>query len=418
MNPLVTPLRDWDSSTLTGLVGRLESDILDAKDFESIGLGDSRKVIRKAVAGFASSAGGTILIGATTKKVGEGSAEVIDGFPGIEVDEALWRSIRQGIYDSVRPTPVIEDRLVEVDGGRVVVVVVVRANPSGLPSSADGRYYQRVGDETKDMDWDEVRRRFEAVALQEERSSERADSVRSTTLHLNPPVCDDDGVHDPAHPLSPFGGIVGIPFSGPRDLGTTARLLRSVVEQSLSEEAAVWAEHAGAVDPNLVAHWDLRDGRGISSADGYMWHTRTWRLALQHDGSVAFLTELISHGEVEPHYSRSMGKWSRYAFAVTARCVGVVLLVQRALGLAGSSRLAFTSGITLSTNPRHLGAIGMPLGLVVGTSDIPLRRSGSSAHTWVRTLVQRMRDTAGEPSLNVTQPDFSSYLEALDDLAV
>jgi hypothetical protein len=29
-----------------------------------------------------------------------------------------------------------------------------------------------------------------------------------------------------------------------------------------------------------------------------------------------------------------------------------------------------------------------------------------------------MRDTAGEPSLDVTQPDFSSYLEALDDLAV
>ncbi len=417
VDDLDLPLDQWTDETPRLLIGRMESDELDAKGYRDLGAGDSRKGIRRAIAGFASEAGGILVIGATTRRPEGGDVEVLDQLLGLEVSDEDWWRVCQGVYDAVRPRPVFESRRFDCGDGKSIVIVRVRANPSGLPSSADGQFYQRVGAATLPMDWDSVRRRFESIADRERRAEDRASEVRSKAFHLEPVACPDPNDEHLYHGADrALGGSASVPTAGPHDLGTTARSLRTVVADVFGEEAAVWLRHGVPVNKKFAESWDLTGWRQTAFGDGLMAHGYGGRLVLFHDGSVTFLSNLIANGEIHP-LGRDFEAWSGVALLTTARLIAVAFAIQRRLGLGGSARVAFSSGLEL-VQPTEVGAalMGMPREPVEGWATLPLVRNADPTYEFIRTMVQRMRDTVGEPSLDVVEPDFRAYLRDLDTL--
>lgn len=417
MNDLDLPLDQWTDETRQQLIGRVESDELEAKDYGDLRTGDTRRGIRRVIAGFASEAGGMLVIGATTRRPEGGDAEVVDQLPGVEASDEDWWRVCQGIYDAVRPRPVFDSRRFDADAGRSLIVVRVRANPSGLPSSADGQFLQRVGAATLPMDWDSVRRRFESVADRERRAEHRASEVRTKAFHLEPVVCPDPNDEHLYHGADrALGGAASVPTAGPSDLGTTARSLRTVVTDVFGEEAAVWLRHGVLVNQQFAASWDLRAWQQAAFGEGFMARGYGGRLVVFHDGSVVFLSNLIANGEIHPQ-GPDFERWSAVALLTTARLIAVAFAIQRRLGLGGSARVAFSSGLELVLPPGVGTALmGMPREPVEGWATLPLVRAADPTHEFIRTMVQRMRDTVGEPSLDVVQPDFGGYLRDLDGL--
>jgi len=102
--------------------------------------------ILKTISAFANSSGGTLLVG--VKDNGE--------ICGITLKDKAYQDIISKVLNRTGITPEFEK--VEVDDG---VVLAITVKKSQIPIAFDGRYYKRVGNTTRVMNFDELKQFFQ-----------------------------------------------------------------------------------------------------------------------------------------------------------------------------------------------------------------------------------------------------------------
>ncbi len=100
----------------------------------------------KTISAFANTDGGFVLIGVDDKK------QII----GIDLTDAEYQRISNRIIDKLGIMPELE--LIDVEDKKVLLIKVKK---SFIPISFDGRYYKRVGNTTREMTFDELKRFFQ-----------------------------------------------------------------------------------------------------------------------------------------------------------------------------------------------------------------------------------------------------------------
>lgn len=397
MDPLATPLAKWDDQTLTALIGRRENDLLEVKgpDLDVSSRGGRQKVA-EGVAGLTSNAGGLLALGADEQD------HVLRGLPGLLVDEDEWQDARRSVLDRVRPSPVFADRLFPVAGGRNVIVLQVRPHPAGLPAAADGVFRVRVGEETRQMGWDEVRRRFQAAASRLEVATKGAEDALSAIGLLD------------SRMMALFEVAI-VPMAGPLDLGTTAEDLRIAFQRLAAIERPIWEETICAQYPEF-RDWHLEDSDFVSRSTGLLVSTRSWICYIQHDGTVAFGTDAVGD-HIHHLQTPEFALFTLRAFTSMSRFLGFGLAIQRDLGLAGSAMAVAHSG---RKDSKVMGEGGVPLGLpstdTAYARELPVRGGSLESADFVKVMVRRIRDSTGDPSVDLVYPAHAEYLIRMQEV--
>ncbi len=156
-DPLQKPLATWSTEDVSSLIGRSESQQLEVKGPElDITKAGDRKRLAQEFAGMMSADGGLVILGAIEND------DVIEGLPGLDIDDPVVARLRSSLLDSVYPHPVVGVRAFPTPEGSSMVVLQIQPHPLGLPACVDGRFYRRSADQNREMTYDEVRRRFQS----------------------------------------------------------------------------------------------------------------------------------------------------------------------------------------------------------------------------------------------------------------
>ena len=139
-----------DKNEILKLLDREEGNRLEFKERFT----DS---VLKTIAAFANTYGGLIIVGVNNKR------EIV----GIDVDGENYQKIINKVVNKLGITPNFE--IIEVDGRFILVIEVGRSH---IPVSVEGKYYKRVGNTTREMNFEELKRFFQRD-LRWERLSER-----------------------------------------------------------------------------------------------------------------------------------------------------------------------------------------------------------------------------------------------------
>lgn len=123
--------------------------------------------IFKTISAFANSYGGVIIVGVGDK--GE--------INGIEIDDKTYQNIINGVVNKLGIAPNFE--IFEVDGKSILKIDVIK---SEIPISFEGRYYKRVGNTTRQMNFEELKRFFQRD-IRWERLSERDFKIDEIDVH-------------------------------------------------------------------------------------------------------------------------------------------------------------------------------------------------------------------------------------------
>ena len=139
-----------DRSEILKLLEKVEGDRLEFKETFNDG-------VLKTISAFANTYGGLMVVGVNNKR------EVV----GIDVDDENYQKIINTVVNKLGITPDFE--IVEVNDKSILAIEV---NKSYIPVSFEGRYYKRVGNTTRRMNFEELKRFFQRD-LRWERLSER-----------------------------------------------------------------------------------------------------------------------------------------------------------------------------------------------------------------------------------------------------
>jgi len=139
-----------DKNEILKLLDREEGNRLEFKERFT----DS---VLKTIAAFANTYGGLIIVGVNDKK------EIV----GIDTDDKNYQKIINKVVNKLGITPSFE--IVEVNDRFILAIEVSR---SYIPVSFEGKYYKRVGNTTREMNFEELKRFFQRD-LRWERFSER-----------------------------------------------------------------------------------------------------------------------------------------------------------------------------------------------------------------------------------------------------
>ncbi|TYB83677.1 MAG: transcriptional regulator [Kosmotoga sp.] len=113
--------------------------------------------VLKTISAFSNTSGGVVVVGVNNK------GKIV----GIDADDKNYQKIINKVIHKLGITPNFE--IVEIDGRFVLVIEVDRSH---IPVSFEGRYYKRVGNTTREMNFEELKRFFQKD-LRWERLSER-----------------------------------------------------------------------------------------------------------------------------------------------------------------------------------------------------------------------------------------------------
>jgi len=128
-----------DTSDFLKLLEEEESNKLEFKEAFS----DS---VLKTISAFANTYGGVIIVGVNDRRE----------IKGIEINDKTYQGIINSVVNRLGITPDFE--IVEVDKKSILVIEVIK---SEIPISFEGRYYKRVGNTTRDMNFEELKRFFQ-----------------------------------------------------------------------------------------------------------------------------------------------------------------------------------------------------------------------------------------------------------------
>lgn len=139
-----------DRNEILKLLEKEESHKLEFKERFNDG-------VLKTISAFANAYGGLIVVGVNKKR------EIV----GIDTDDKNYQKIINRVVNKLGITPNFE--IVEMDDRSVLVIEVRKSH---IPVSFEGRYYKRVGNTTREMNFEELKRFFQRD-LRWERLSER-----------------------------------------------------------------------------------------------------------------------------------------------------------------------------------------------------------------------------------------------------
>jgi len=125
-----------DRTEVLKLIEKEESEMLEFKEI-------FKDSVLKTISAFANTSGGIIIVGVDNKRE----------IKGVEIDDRTYQSIINKIVNGLGITPNFE--IIELDK-KFLLVIDVRA--SSIPVSFGGRYYKRVGNTTRDMNFEELKR--------------------------------------------------------------------------------------------------------------------------------------------------------------------------------------------------------------------------------------------------------------------
>jgi ribosomal protein S10 len=270
------------------LIGRVETEYLEVKGSDTDIDGSGRGGLAKELAGMISASGGYVVIGT------EPGEDRVSAYPGLDVQPDQIENLRRSLLDRVRPTPIGMRGPVALpadDGTKTVLAIQVFRHPAGLPASADGRYWLRSHDETRPMDYDEVRRRTEAAATGTGaavlRSSEELKTVgRPIEAFYR------DGLNrrgKPEVPYSPFRLAV-VPQTGTRDLGLTGAELQISLKAAGDADAEAYERSSGETPYALV---DLTQSAVVVDGLDFDSEVPRRRIRFHHDGVFAGAENIV-----------------------------------------------------------------------------------------------------------------------------
>lgn len=343
--------------------------------------------------------GGYVIIG-TTKGI-----DHVAGYPGITATVDDIDALRRSVLDRVRPAALFRGpRSFDADvQGNVVLVFQVFRHPTGLPASVDGVFWIRTADETRRMEYEEVRRRFveardltaEAAEQAEAAMEKAAGPIRSELHRL---------ARERGHPelrVEPF--TVGcVPIGAPRDLGRSGRELLTAFRTAASRAASAFFECFRSPVPDLT-----EDAR--ATVDGIeIEHSGLQKLRSSHDGvfSAAWTTivsPLSPGSSTDPSYVES------------------VAALLSGLGLMLIHELVGPSAVFVSLDSGSI--YGLPGGGQADRSGVIARHEfttasrGPGAATAVangcRLLAERMADASGRITQVRHEEGLNAFLESL-----
>lgn len=102
--------------------------------------------VLKTIAAFSNSYGGIVIIGLNKKR------EIVR----IELDDEHFQKIINIVVDSLGITP--DFKLLKLNDNKILLIEVKK---SSIPISFEGRYFKRVGNTTREMNFDELKRFFQ-----------------------------------------------------------------------------------------------------------------------------------------------------------------------------------------------------------------------------------------------------------------
>lgn len=185
----------------------------------------------------------------------------------IPVSEDEADRLRRSLLDRVRPSglfagPVLLD---SDTADRKVAVLQAFSHPLGLPASAKGRFWVRVGAETREMNYDEVRRRFLAAGDLTDSTRDRAATIlRSVSAPMAARYLELMSAR--GHPeirMLPFA-IAFTPLGSPRDLGFSGGDLLSALNRAAELERTSYSGHIG--EGFRLNEWIVIGGRGLDAS--------------------------------------------------------------------------------------------------------------------------------------------------------
>ena len=145
-------LKEWFQGLTTAKVlamdGEAESQVLDCKGEPRNDKNDNelKKLLAKAISGFANAAGGIVLWGVDARKID--GIDCIGDFPGVSDAERLASRLNELTPQAASPgVPGVEHRPLLLEGVRGFVATYVPAAEGGphMARYQEDRYYQRIG---------------------------------------------------------------------------------------------------------------------------------------------------------------------------------------------------------------------------------------------------------------------------------
>lgn len=165
---------DFDELDIDNLLKRQEDEFFD-RTVESKDKGQDN--IGKAIAGFGTKNGGILLVG---------QRDFREGGQLVGISEAEFQTNFRNAIANVRPTPLTQQKIIEVKGFKLALIRVQDAG-NLRPCSYNGVYYERKGDSTPRLNPDEVKKYhlfYGAANAEDMPSHARKSDVDETELEV------------------------------------------------------------------------------------------------------------------------------------------------------------------------------------------------------------------------------------------
>lgn len=230
-------LKEWfrglTAAKVLAMQGEAESQVLDCKGLPRNDKNDNalKKLLARAISGFANAAGGVVLWGVDARKIDD--IDCIGDFPGL--DDAVWLASRLNELtpQAASPgVPGVEHRALLIEGDRGFVATYVPAAVGGphMARYQEDRYYQRIGQSFMRMEPFQIadmfgRRARPVLAVSAVHYADEPNGVQVFISNTGRGAARAPFLHLEVEPTFTSLHYVPNDLEGERSLGTTRRLM-------------------------------------------------------------------------------------------------------------------------------------------------------------------------------------------------